>query len=135
LENTIVPLHLRSRLSLQDAQREYKTLVPRVVHSHASSAVRPGFDGRGAVAQLVSTVDLAPTLLDAAASRAREMSGRSLVRLLRERDATSWPEEVFVQISEAQTGRAVRTQRWKYSVARRPTTNPWARVRLRGLRG
>jgi len=27
-----------------------------------------------------------------------------------------WPEEVFVQISEAQVGRAIRTQRWKYSV-------------------
>jgi arylsulfatase A-like enzyme len=28
----------------------------------------------------------------------------------------SWPEEVLVQISEAQVGRAVRTQRWKYCV-------------------
>ena len=27
-----------------------------------------------------------------------------------------WPEEVFVQISEAQVGRAVRTWRWKYGV-------------------
>ncbi|MBM4042774.1 MAG: hypothetical protein FJ290_30160 [Planctomycetes bacterium] len=28
-----------------------------------------------------------------------------------------WPEEVFVQISEAQVGRCVRTHRWKYSVS------------------
>ncbi len=28
-----------------------------------------------------------------------------------------WPEEVFLQISEAQVGRAVRTERWKYSVS------------------
>ena len=27
-----------------------------------------------------------------------------------------WPEEVFVQISESQCGRSVRTQRWKYAV-------------------
>jgi len=39
-------------------------------------------------------------------------------------------EEVFVQISEAQTGRAVRTQRWKYSVRRPTTTNPWAEFDL-----
>ena len=28
-----------------------------------------------------------------------------------------WPEEVFIQISESQIGRALRTQRWKYSVS------------------
>jgi arylsulfatase A-like enzyme len=27
-----------------------------------------------------------------------------------------WPDEVYVQISEAQVGRAVRTRRWKYGV-------------------
>ena len=31
-------------------------------------------------------------------------------------DRSERPPEVFVQISESQTGRAVRTQRWKYSV-------------------
>jgi arylsulfatase A-like enzyme len=30
--------------------------------------------------------------------------------------AREWPEEVFLQISESQCGRAIRTQRWKYSV-------------------
>jgi hypothetical protein len=28
-----------------------------------------------------------------------------------------WPKEVFIQISEAQVGRAIRTKRWKYSVS------------------
>jgi arylsulfatase A-like enzyme len=43
------------------------------------------------------------------------MQGRSILPLLRgERE--DWPEEVFLQISEAQVGRAVRTSRWKYSV-------------------
>jgi hypothetical protein len=27
-----------------------------------------------------------------------------------------WPEEMFVQISGSQVGRAIRTERWKYSV-------------------
>ncbi|NKB66694.1 MAG: sulfatase-like hydrolase/transferase [Candidatus Latescibacteria bacterium] len=76
----------------------------------------PGFKGGGQVQQLVSLVDLPPTLLDAAGLDVPEaMQGHSIMPLLRQRDA-DWPEEVFVQISEAQVGRAVRTQRWKYGV-------------------
>ena len=43
------------------------------------------------------------------------MQGRSILPLLRRSEA-DWPDEVFVQISESQVGRAVRTQRWKYGV-------------------
>jgi arylsulfatase A-like enzyme len=30
--------------------------------------------------------------------------------------ATDWPREIFVQVSESQVGRAIRTARWKYGV-------------------
>jgi arylsulfatase A-like enzyme len=30
--------------------------------------------------------------------------------------AADWPQEVFLQISESQCGRAIRTGKWKYSV-------------------
>jgi arylsulfatase A-like enzyme len=64
----------------------------------------------------VSLVDLPPTLLDAAGIPVpEEMEGRSALPLLRGETA-GWPEEVFVQISETQVGRCVRTKRWKYSV-------------------
>ena len=33
-----------------------------------------------------------------------------------QRRGEDWPEEAFIQISEAQVGRAVRTARWKYGV-------------------
>lgn len=76
----------------------------------------PGFDGGGQVQSLVSLVDLPPTLLDAADLPVpHTMQGRSLMPLLR-RQSAEWPEEVFVQISESQVGRAVRTRRWKYGV-------------------
>jgi arylsulfatase A-like enzyme len=76
----------------------------------------PGFKGGGQIQELVSLIDLPPTLLDAAGLEVpAPMQGRSIMPLLREGDA-EWPEEVFVQISEAQTGRAVRTARWKYGV-------------------
>ena len=76
----------------------------------------PGFDGGGRVEELVSLIDLPPTLLDAAGLKVpEEMEGRSILPLLRG-DASGWPEEVFFQISESQVGRGVRTRRWKYGV-------------------
>jgi arylsulfatase A-like enzyme len=81
------------------------------------TAIRgPGFEGGGRLKKLVSLVDLPPTLLHAAGIEVpKVMEGRSILPLLRDSRA-EWPEEVFVQISESQTGRAVRTERWKYSV-------------------
>jgi len=76
----------------------------------------PGLDGGGQIRQLVSLVDLPPTLLDAAGLDVPDaMQGRSVLPLVRGQ-TQGWPEEVFIQISESQVGRAVRTQRWKYSV-------------------
>ncbi len=43
------------------------------------------------------------------------MQGRSLLPLVR-RQPVEWPDDVFIQISEAQVGRALRTKRWKYGV-------------------
>jgi arylsulfatase A-like enzyme len=84
----------------------------------------PGFDGGGRVRQLVSLIDLPPTLLDATGLPVpTEMQGRSLMPLLR-RQSAEWPEEVFVQISELQVGRAVRTHRWKYCVSA-PDADAW----------
>src|SRR5690606_18105909 len=76
------------------------------------------FTGGGELRELVSLVDLPPTLLDAAGLPVPEtMQGRSLLPLLKGgREASAWPQEVFVQISEAEVGRAVRTRRWKYAV-------------------
>jgi arylsulfatase A-like enzyme len=77
------------------------------------------FTGGGSVRELVSLVDFVPSLLDAAGIEVpNHMQGRSVVPLLynsRDRRA-EWPGEVFVQISESQTGRAIRTHRWKYSI-------------------
>jgi arylsulfatase A-like enzyme len=76
----------------------------------------PGFSGGGQVRELVSLLDLPPTLLDAAGLTAPEcMQGRSILPLLRG-GAADWPKEVFVQISGRQVERCVRTRRWKYSV-------------------
>jgi arylsulfatase A-like enzyme len=76
----------------------------------------PGFTGGGRVEELVSLIDWAPTLLEAAGIPIpEEMQGHSILPLLRDQKQ-SWQEEVFVQISESQVGRSIRTKRWKYAV-------------------
>lgn len=84
---------------------------------HVPTALQgPGFNGGGQVQEVVSLVDLPPTLLDAAGLPVPEtMQGHSIMPLLRG-NREGWQEEVFVQISESQVGRAVRTHRWKYAV-------------------
>ena len=65
---------------------------------------------------MVSLVDVAPTLLDACGIPVPEdMQGHSILPLLHGQKA-AFPQEIFVQISETQVGRAIRTKRWKYSV-------------------
>ncbi|MGH3739167.1 MAG: sulfatase-like hydrolase/transferase [Micromonosporaceae bacterium] len=84
----------------------------------------PGFDGGGALDAPVTTIDLAPTLLDAAGLGVPEdMQGRSFLPLLRHEGA-DWPDEVFIQVSESEVGRAIRTSRWKYYVIA-PEADPW----------
>lgn len=116
MDNTIV-------LFTSDHGCHFKTRNDEYKRSCHESSIRvplamqgPGFSGGGRIEELINTVDIPATLLDAAGLPVPEhMQGRSALRLVRgEREG--WPEEIFIQISEEQVGRAVRTHRWKYSV-------------------
>jgi arylsulfatase A-like enzyme len=87
----------------------------------------PGFSGGKRVPGLVSLLDLPPTFLEAAGIPVPpSMGGDSLVDLgsgtvgadVRSAGGagSAHPAEVFIQISESQVGRAIRTEKWKYSV-------------------
>ena len=116
LDNTIV-------VYTSDHGNHFKTRNDEYKRSCHDASIRiplalrgPGFDQGGALPQLVSLIDLPPTLLDAAGLEVpAAMEGRSILPLAR-KQPVDWPDEVFVQISESQTGRAIRTHRWKYSV-------------------
>ena len=79
-------------------------------------ACGPGFAGGQIVHDLVSLIDLPPTILAAGETAVPgHMRGHALQPLVAG-TAIHWPEEVFLQISESHCGRAIRTKRWKYSV-------------------
>lgn len=99
--------------------------------AHDASIRVPGvlaggpFRSRGRLPELVSLVDLPPTLLDACGLPVpAEMQGRSVLPLVR-REAPNWPQEVYVEVSESQVGRAIRSNRWKYAV-KAPGQDGWA---------
>lgn len=119
-ENTIV-------LFTSDHGCHFKTRNNEYKRSCHESSIRipaafngPGFSGGGKVNELVSLVDIPPTLLDAAGITVPEnMQGHSIMPLLRTRDQEtidSWQKAVYIQISEDKVSRAIRTKRWKYAV-------------------
>ncbi|MFW9865437.1 MAG: sulfatase-like hydrolase/transferase [Candidatus Thorarchaeota archaeon] len=77
-----------------------------------------GFTGGRVINELVSLIDLPPTILKAAGTNIPNfMKGNTLQTLLdSSHNIKKWPQEVFIQISESQVGRAIRTKKWKYSV-------------------
>ncbi|MDA1192692.1 MAG: sulfatase-like hydrolase/transferase, partial [Candidatus Poribacteria bacterium] len=116
LDDTIILFTSDHACHFKTRNSEYK----RTGHESGSrvpTAFHGGvFNGGGEINELVSLIDLPPTLLDAAGIPVPDyMSGSSILPLLKgERDG--WQEEAFIQISESQIGRAIRTQRWKYGV-------------------
>lgn len=83
--------------------------VPLIAHG-------PGFDSGSIIEELVSLIDIPPTLLDCAGiSVPSNFAGKSL-KPLASKTAKEWRDHVFLQISESQTGRAIRSKKWKYSV-------------------
>ena len=74
----------------------------------------------------MSLIDLPPTLMECAGLPVpTEMMGRPVQETLRPRSA-AWPESVYVQISNAETGRAIRTRDWKYAVTAADSRQPLA---------
>ncbi len=126
--------HFRTRNS------EYKRSCHEASIRIPMIACGPGFRGGRVIQELVSLIDLPPTMLSAGGvAPPPTMQGRALQGLL-DGTAEEWREEVFVQISESQVGRAIRTERWKYSVyapdlhgGRDPASNHYAEQYLYDL--
>ena len=78
----------------------------------------PGFNHGGEFTQAAGLINLPPTLLEAAGIEIPEtMQAPSLVPLIRQ-TAKAWPEASLIQFGDINkcTGRALRSERWKYAV-------------------
>lgn len=87
----------------------------------------PGFHSRTEVRELVSQVDLMPTLLEVAGVKVpASLQGRSFLPLVQGK-TEGWRNEVMFQMSEFVTGRGLRTPQYTYAVSV-PKTQNWRPV-------
>lgn len=115
-ENTLIVYSSDHACHFRTRNDEYK----RACHDNAIRVpfilFGPGFRGGRRVDNLVSLLDIPPTILAAAGAEVPSaMQGKPLHGLAAGTEQ-AWRDEVFVQISESQVGRALRTPEWKYSV-------------------
>ena len=123
-ENTIIIYTSDHGCHFRTRNQEYKRSchdasihIPLIMHG-------PGFLGGNVVERSASLLDLPATVLDEAGTEPLpEMDGRPLGPAVRG-EAADWRDEVYVQISESHTGRAIRTPRWTYSVIAEEELDP-----------
>ncbi|WP_432251496.1 sulfatase-like hydrolase/transferase [Streptomyces sp. HNM1019] len=124
LDNTVILFTSDHGCHFKTRNDEYKRSVHDASLRVPTVLRGPGLGSGVRLPELVSHVDLPPTLLEAAGVPVpAQMQGRSLVPLLRGQD-DAWPQEVLVQVSESEVGRALRTHRWKYGVTA-PSQDAW----------
>ncbi|HET8931658.1 MAG TPA: sulfatase-like hydrolase/transferase [Acidimicrobiales bacterium] len=108
--------HYRTRnLEYKRSCHEASINVPLIIAG-------PGFDLGARDDRLVTHLDLLPTLVHAADGELTdELDGRPLQQT--DSSTPSWRDEVLIQISESQIGRALRTDRYTYAAVA-PGRNP-----------
>lgn len=116
LDNTIIVFFSDHGCTFRTRLGEYK-------RSPHDAAIRvplifagPGFDHSATLEEIVSLVDLAPTLVDACGVQVPAcMQGKSVKALPVDRDArAAWDQTAYIQISASMVGRTVRTRDWVF---------------------
>jgi arylsulfatase A-like enzyme len=126
-ENTILVFLSDHSCHFKTRNAEYKR-SPHESSIHIPLIIEgPGFNRAMRVPELVSQVDVAPTLLEAVGVAApASMQGHSALPLL-ERRTDGWRNEVYFEMSEFVTGRGLRTPQYTYAVAA-PKKPDWTAV-------
>jgi arylsulfatase A-like enzyme len=116
-DNTIVAFISDHGCHFKTRNTEYKR-SPHESSIHIPLIVAgPGFNSSLEISELVSQIDLAPSLLDAAGiAIPPSMEGRSFLPLLNRR-VEGWRNEIYIGMREFVTGRVLRTPQWTYAVA------------------
>ena len=117
LDNTVICFFSDHGCTFRTRLGEYK-------RSPHDSSIRvpfvvagPGFDRAATVSEIVTLLDLTPTLLDAAGiTPPATMKGRALKPMLDSpKIRKEWDNAAYIQISQSICGRAIRTTEWTYS--------------------
>ncbi len=126
-ENTILVFLSDHACHFKTRNAEYKR-SPHESSIHIPLIIEgPGFNHALTVPELVSQVDLAPSLLSAAGiSVPRSMHGHSFLPLL-DRKIDGWRNEVYFEMSEFMTARGLRTPQYTYAAAS-PKGRNWKAV-------
>ncbi len=123
-ENTILLFTSDHGCHFKTRNKEYKRSCHESSIRIPLAAAGGIFSSGSRKKELVSLADIAPTILSAAGiDIPEEMRGESTLRLIN-KEGEQWQNEIFIQLSEAELGRAIRTNRWKYGVAA-PEKDPW----------
>jgi arylsulfatase A-like enzyme len=115
-ENTIVLFTSDHGCHFKTRNNEYKRSAHEASIRIPTLLTGGPFKAGGDRPELVNLVDLPTTLVDAAGIDIPDtFEGQRLLPRI-QRQGADWAEDVFIQISEAESGRALRTDRWKYAV-------------------
>jgi arylsulfatase A-like enzyme len=128
LDNTIVLFISDHGCHFRTRNAEYKR-SPHESSIHIPLLIQgPGFDHSRMIPEIVSMVDVCPTLLDAMGVKApNAIPGRSAMPLVNQSaERANWRNEAFIQISESMIARALRTPQFTYCVADRTASGTGA---------
>lgn len=123
-DNTIVIFLSDHGCHFRTRNEEYKR-SPHESSTHIPLIIQgPGFNNSQRVSEMVGLVDVAPSLLAALGLPIPlAMQGKNFLPLIGDPAArAAWRNEIFIQISESETARAIRTPEWTY-VALAPDAN------------
>ena len=126
-KNTIVAFFSDHGCHFKTRNAEYKR-SPHESSIHVPLIIEgPGFNRGVQIPEIVSHVDLAPSLLAAAGlTPPPSMQGHSFLPLL-DRRAEGWRNEAYFELSEFVTGRGLRTPQYTYAVSA-PKVPGWRAV-------
>ncbi len=106
--------HFRTRnLEYKRSCHDASIRIPLIVRG-------PGFDAGARSTRIVTHLDLLPTIVTAAGGEDPALAGRPLQQT---RSTEEWRDEMLIQISESQIGRALRTTTHTFAAAA-PGRNP-----------
>ena len=120
--------------------REYKRSCHESSIRVPTSLIGNVFQQGGRIKELTNILDIHATILDLAkVKNTSHCDGRSVLPLVN-KTSKKWENEIFIQISESQLARSLRTEKWKYCIADqdsngsdKPSSNQYTETNLYDL--